>query len=113
MKQTKKGLILPKPISAYFAADQRGGEQVSQCFTKNAIVKDEGKAYKGQAAIKEWKTVASTKYEYTSEPFACEQKEGKTVVRSKLTGNFPGGPLDLQYFFVLEGDKIASLEIIP
>ena len=63
--------------------------------------------------IKEWKTDASAKYEYTSEPIACEAKEGKTVVTSHLVGNFPSSPVDLRFFFELEGGKIASLEIIP
>ncbi len=76
-------------------------------------MKDEGHTYKGRAAIKEWKTDASAKYEYTCEPFACEEKDGKKVVTSHLVGNFPGSPVDLRFFFKLEGDKIASLEIIP
>ena len=116
MKQAKpatRSLSLPKPIAAYFAADRGDGEAVSQCFTDNAVVKDEGHTHKGRAAIKEWKTDASAKYEYTSEPFACEEKDGKTVVTSHLVGNFPGSPVDLRFFFKLEGDKIASLEIIP
>ena len=40
-------------------------------------------------------------------------KDGKTIVTSRLVGNVPGSPVDLRYFFKLEGDKIASLEIIP
>src|SRR5213593_3176333 len=79
-----RSLSLPKPIAAYFAADRGDGEAVSQCFTDNAVVKDEGHTHKGRAAIKEWKTVASAKYEYTCEPIACEAKEGKTVVTSHL-----------------------------
>jgi hypothetical protein len=47
-----------------------------------------------------------------SEPLACEQKDGK-VVTCRLTGNFPGSPVNLRFFFGLEGDKIASLEVIP
>src|SRR2546425_10276557 len=112
MKQATKSLNLPKPVAAYFTADKGDGEAVSQCFTENAVVKDEGHTHKGRAAIKEWKTDASAKYEYTSEPFACEEKDGKTVVTSHLVGNFPGSPVDLRFFFKLEGDKIASLEII-
>jgi hypothetical protein len=113
MKQATRSLNLPKPIAAYFTADKGDSETLSQCFTENAVVKDEGYTHKGRAAIKEWKTDASAKYEYTSEPFACEEKDGKTVVTSHLVGNFPGSAVDLRYFFKLEGDKIASLEIIP
>ena len=104
-------LELPNPIAAYFTAD-RNGEAVSQCFTENAVVKDEGHTYTGRSAIKQWKADASAKYQYVSEPYACEQKDARTVVTSRLTGNFPGSPVDLRYFFELAGDKIASLEII-
>ena len=116
MKQAKpatKSLSLPKPIVAYFAADTADGEAVSRCFTDNAVVKDEGRTHNGRAAIKEWKTDASAKYQYTCEPSACEQRGGKAVVTCRLTGNFPGSPVDLRFFFGLEGDKVASLEIIP
>ena len=113
MKQATKSLDLPKPIAAYFIADEVDGEAVSQCFTANAVVKDEGHTHKGRAAIKAWKTDASAKYQYTCEPLACEEKDGKAVVTSHLVGNFPGSPVDLRFFFKLEGDKIASLEVIP
>jgi len=111
MKQ--EPLNLPKPIAAYFSAEKTGTEAVCQCFTENAVVKDEGHTYNGRAAIKQWREEAAAKYEYTSEPFACEEKGGKFVVTSRLTGNFPGSPADLRFFFELQGDKIASLEIIP
>jgi hypothetical protein len=104
---------LPKTVAGYFTADQVNAEAVSQCFTENAIVKDEGRTYQGRAAIKQWKTDASAKYQYTCEPLACERKDGKIVVTCRLTGNFPGSPVDLRFFFELDGDQIASLEIIP
>ena len=106
-------LNLPEPVAAYFTADKGDSEGLSRCFTEDAVVKDEGHTYNGRAAIKRWKADASTKYQYTCEPLACEQKDSKTVVTSRLTGNFPGSPLDLRFFFELEGGKIASLEIIP
>lgn len=34
-------LNLPKPVAAYFIADEADGEAVSQCFTDGAVVKDE------------------------------------------------------------------------
>ena len=106
-------LTLPKPIAAYFTADKADSEAVSQCFTEDAVVKDEGHVHQGRSAIKQWKTEASAKYQYTCEPSACEQTGGKTVVTCRLTGNFPGSPVDLRFFFELEGDKIASLKIKP
>jgi hypothetical protein len=112
MKHATESLSLPKPIAAYFAADSGDGEGVSRCFTENAVVKDEGQTHKGRAAIKAWKSDTSSKYEYTSEPFACEEKDGKIVVTSHLVGNFPGTPVDIRYFFKLEADKIALLEIL-
>jgi hypothetical protein len=106
-------LNLPEPIAAYFQADRRDGEAVARCFTQQAVVKDEGQTHCGREAIKAWKTAASAKYAYTSAPFAVEQKDGRYIITSRLTGNFPGSPLDLRYLFRLERGKIAHLEIMP
>lgn len=113
MTQAAKSPELPKQIADYFSADKGDAKAVSRCFTENATVTDEGRAHIGRAAIEKWKTDSSAKFEYTTEPFACEQKDGRTVVTSRVVGNFPGSPVDLRYFFRLEGDRIASLEIIP
>ena len=106
-------LDLPGPVAAYFAADKEDGEALARCFTEDAVVKDEGRTHRGRAAIRQWKEDASTKYHYTSEPRACEQRDGTVVVTSRLTGTFPGSPVNLRFFFVLEGDAIASLEVMP
>ena len=104
---------LPEPIAAYFEADKRDGEAVARCFTKEAVVKDEGRTHSGPEAIRTWKTGASAKYLYTSEPFAVEHRDGQYIVTTRLTGNFPGSPVDLRFAFRLERGKIASLEITP
>ncbi len=106
---------LPKQIAAYFAADADKNDTaaVARCFTEHAVVKDEGRTHKGRAAIQQWKEESSTAYQYTSTPFASETRDGKITITSHLVGNFPGSPVDLRYFFELEGDKIAALEIIP
>ena len=104
---------LPGPVAAYFAADREGGRAVARCFTETAVVKDEGRTHRGRAAIRNWKEEASARYQYTCEPFACEQRDGNVVVTSRLTGTFPGSPVNLRFFFALQGHKIASLEILP
>src|SRR5260221_4549210 len=92
---------MPKPVAAYFSADadKVNRDAVAQCFTENAVVKDEGHTYTGRAAIKQWKESSSTKFQYTSEPFASKVRDGKTVITSHLVGNFPGSPVNLRYLF--------------
>ena len=106
-------LQLPQPVAAYFTADKANGEAVSRCFTDDAVVKDEGHTYTGRVAIKKWKDDVSAKFTYTCDQLACEQQNGKVVVACRVAGNFPGSPVDLRFFFRLEGDKIKSLEVIP
>ena len=105
---------LPDAISAYFAADRKAdAEAISHCFTVKAVVIDEGNTYTGRDAIRQWMANASTQYTYTVEPFSLAGEGGRLVVTSHLVGNFPGSPVDLRYRFVLDGDKIAELEIVP
>lgn len=106
-------LPLPAPIAAYFVADKNDGEAVARCFTDRAVVKDEGHVHVGRAGIAAWKTAASVKYNYTSEPAAMIVEGEKVIVTACLVGDFPGSPVDLRYFFTLDGDKIAALDIIP
>src|SRR5258705_11689122 len=106
-----QSLNLPRPIANYFAADEDGTETLSQCFTEDAVVKSEGHTYNGRAAIKEWKARASEKYQYTSEPLALDQGDRKTVVTSRLTGNFPGSPVNLRFSVELDGARINPLQI--
>lgn len=104
-------ITLPQPIAAYFAADRAKSASVADCFTENAIVKDEGKTHVGREAIRQWKMQASSQYSYVSQPVALEKDGERSIVTSRVTGNFPGSPVDLRYKFLLENDKISHLEI--
>jgi hypothetical protein len=104
---------LPTPIAIYIAAENRGDvEALAQCFSEDAVVRDEDKTIKGLAAIRQWKAETRRKYQHTIEPLASTQKDGKTVVTNRLTGNFPGSPIELEFVFTLDGDKIVSLDIL-
>lgn len=104
-------LSLPDPIADYFAADATDGAAVAKCFTADAVVIDEKQTHRGRGAIARWKTEASAKYDYDSEPVAIDQQGDRIIVTAHLTGNFPGSPVDLRYTFTLEGSEIARLEI--
>lgn len=103
---------IPKPIAGYFKADKgQSGETIAACFTPTAVVKDEGRTYTGRDAIRRWKDEASAKYTYTAEPFSIADEDGRVVVSSHLSGDFPGSPIDLRYVFTLDGAQISELEI--
>ena len=108
-----KELNLPEPVAAYFAADRRDAHAVARCFTHEGMVKDEGRTHVGLAAIEAWKAATSAQYTYTAEPVALERADHNYIVTSRVTGNFPGSPVDLRFIFALERGRIASLEIKP
>jgi hypothetical protein len=104
---------LPIPIAIYIAAANRGEtEALAQCFAESAVVRDEGKTIEGLAAIKKWMIETKQKYQHTIEPLAATQKDGKTIVTNRLTGNFPGSPVELEFVFTLDRDQIVALEIL-
>jgi hypothetical protein len=105
-------LTLPKPVTKYLAAvEAKDTDMLALCFADDALVHDEGRAYRGLDAIRSWKQETQTKYKYRVEPLDASVS-GKTVkLRARLTGDFPGSPVDLDYTFRLANDKITSLEI--
>ncbi len=103
-------LNLPEPIAAYFAAEHHPAALV-HCFTPHAVMNDFGHRYVGIDAIKAFLAEASAKYGATSEPIAIEREDGCQLVRTRVTGNFPGSPTVLSYRFHLERGLIATLEI--
>lgn len=103
---------LPTPIATYFAVENRGDtDALAQCFAEDAVVRDERQTIDGLAAIKQWKAETIKKYQHSVEPLAWAQKDGHAIVTSRVTGNFPGSPIELQFIFRLDGNKISSLEI--
>ncbi len=105
-------LPLPAALTAYFAADrQNDSTAVAHCFVPQGVVVDEARTHVGRAAIAAWKADASARYRYQCEPLQLDTAGDRHVVTGRLTGNFPGSPIDLRYTFVLDGTAIARLEI--
>ncbi len=103
---------LPKPIAIYVAAENSGDTSLfDQCFAASATVRDESETYEGLAAIKEWKAETKRKYQHTIEPLSLVEKDGAFVVTNRLTGDFPGSPIELEFVFTIRNDKIVALEI--
>lgn len=103
---------LPKAIEAYFDADRTGNpDTIAAAFAENGMVKDKGQTHRGRNAIRNWMADEAQQYNYTVEPFLITSENGKTLVTAHAVGDFPGSPIDLRFFFVLSGDKVAELEI--
>ena len=104
---------LPKPIALYISAENSGDVNLfDQCFADEAIVRDENETHTGSTAIKKWKAETKTKYQHSVDPLSVSEKDGRFIVTNRLTGNFPGSPIELQFVFTLKEDKIVSLEIL-
>ena len=107
-------LELPEPVAAYFAGSNAhdAGACVA-CFADDVVVRDEGREWRGVAAVRAWKEEVSRKYRPSVEIIAVAEADGRTIVTGRVTGDFPGSPVDLRYAFTLAGEKIARLEIRP
>ncbi len=107
-------LNVPDPVVAYFAAeDTKDAEKLSLCFIEDGTVHDDGRDYRGQAAICKWKQEADKKYRYVLLPLDAQTNGDEVTVRARLTGDFAGSPVELNHIFKLKTNKIASLEIQP
>ena len=104
---------LPQALAQYFAAknsyDIDG--MVAQ-FDDDASVRDEGREYRGRAAIRAWIEHATRKYRVTVEVKDVARDGGRDIVSGVVSGDFPGSPAGLRYAFTLAGTKITRLEIV-
>jgi hypothetical protein len=104
---------LPPPVAAYFAADTTDASVLARCFSGSAVVIDERREHRGRTAIARWRAETAAKYQYTSEPLALGASGPETAVTARVTGDFPGSPVQLRHHFTLEHGVIARLEITP
>lgn len=103
---------LPRPVAAYLAAEKaKDSNRLAQCFQNDAVVRDEGKEYQGIAAIEAWHRDANKQYRYVVDLLDASVKGQTVLVRTRVTGSFPGSPVDLRSTFQIVEDQIKSLEI--
>ena len=103
---------LPAPLEIYFAADKAGGDAVPlSAFAPDGVVTDEGRTHVGHDAIAAWWRAAKAQYGHVAEPHEVSEQAGLTVVRTQVTGRFPGSPAMLTFAFRIAGGKIAALRI--
>jgi ketosteroid isomerase-like protein len=105
-------LDIPLVIVEYLSAERaRDATRLSLCFAEDGVVHDEGRDRRGRDGIRQWKEEVDAKYRYDSEPLAASVQEDTVTVRTRLTGDFPGSPVEVNQIFRLDRGQIASLEI--
>lgn len=105
---------LPEPMASYFAAaNTQNVDAMLALFAETALVKDEGQDRRGLAAIREWMEEAIAKYRFAVTVTGITEADGQSIVTGRVSGTFPGSPVELRHFFTLAGNKITRLEIIP
>ena len=103
---------LAPPIATYIAAaNAQAVDAVTACFSEAAVVRDEKREQRGIAAIRKWAGDVSEKYHPTVETLDVAETNGRTILTGRISGNFPGSPIELRYAFTLNGGKIERLEI--
>jgi ketosteroid isomerase-like protein len=106
--------VIPRIITDYVvASNTRDITTLLSLFTDDAIVKDEGKIYRGLDGIKAWRKLINASYEFQMEVLDIELEQTSVIVTTWLTGNFSGkNPIDIQNHFKLRGNKITELSHI-
>ncbi len=105
-------ISIPSPVERYLAADAAlDSDALAHCFDEDAVVRDEGGEYRGRDAIAAWNEDAHRKYDYILELLTAVNEGTDTRLLVKLTGPFPGSPVEIEYLFSVRGDGIATLTI--
>jgi uncharacterized protein (TIGR02246 family) len=105
-------LDVPEAVAEYLAAEEaKDADALASCFTEDGTVHDEGQDYHGRDSIRQWKQAADAKYRCVFQTINVQTFGNLVTVRARLTGEFPGSPVELDHIFKLSGDKMASLEI--
>ena len=103
---------LPTAISRYFdAANRFDATEASLCFTEQALVHDENQDQIGRDAIRAWVQDTSEKYHPKFELINFQINNNEVSLTSKISGTFPGSPIELDYKFILEEGLISKLLI--
>lgn len=100
---------LPKPVAGYFAATTPS--EIAATFTEDATVVDERRLRRGRAEILQWREDVAA-ISFTQDILSAVEADGTIRVSCRVSGSFPGSPIDLDHVFTLSGDLISSLEIV-
>ena len=103
---------LSEPLATYFAGhNNHDVDAMIGTFAESATVKDEGQERRGLPAIRKWMVETTAKSSVIAVTNVAETA-ANTTVTGRVSGNFPGSPVELRFIFTLDQRKITRLEIV-
>ncbi|CDZ63561.1 nuclear transport factor 2 family protein [Neorhizobium galegae] len=103
---------MPSIVNMYFDADSRNdADTLLKTLGADAVVEDENARHQGIVAVREWWVAAKKATQYRAEPVESTVDGDKTLVRARVSGQFPGSPVMLTHAFTIKDDRIVRLEI--
>ena len=99
---------LPLPVVRYLAA--KTPAEIADCFTENGVAVDEQQTRRGRSEIIKWREDVA-KIDYRQDILSAKHEGDHARVTCRISGDFKGSPVQLDYRFDLDGDLIARLEI--
>jgi len=100
--------VIQRYIEASNAHDVKG---IGDCFTDDAVVRDENAIQHGKIDIERWASETIQKYKFQFKPLSADERGGKTILSVEVSGSFRGSPVTLDSHFTIANDKIQSLII--
>lgn len=105
-------MTLPEAIERYFiACNSNDAGLLASCFVEDAVVRDENAEHRGHAAIANWLREAQRRYDYRAMPLDTSGSGAAVCVRARISGSFPGSPIELNHRFDLTRGRISTLVI--
>jgi ketosteroid isomerase-like protein len=103
---------LKPPLSTYFeAANAHDAAAVAALFGEDALVHDENADHRGRRAIRDWAQGTYDQYDVRLTPREARREGSAVFVTTGVVGTFPGSPIELNFRFLVDGDRIEELRI--
>jgi SnoaL-like domain len=98
---------IPSSLASFVKANNsRDTASVTECFSKDAVVYDDGRIMRGTDEIRQWIAELFRKFQYVVAPSNVRELTNGAILTATITGNFPGASVSLDYHCRTLGDQI-------
>jgi hypothetical protein len=104
---------LPVTIRSFLNAHAARDTDVAlPLFVSDAVVVDQDETFRGTDEILGFLRKAGAEFSYTTELIGAQRIDDEHwIAKNRLEGNFPGGIVNLDFRFAMDGDRISELVI--